>query len=447
MDLWETKSFFPRAQSRDQNGAPTYAEMAKEQEGRSCSFEQLPTPGRRGDFPSIKVPIEAHKRGLNRNRFNLVCRLDLQKTPILEVRSKAIDLWKPKEIYRLIPVGKGYITIFLDNEEDRNKIWSGGVKFLGLGVEFWEVDTLMALGRTLGTPIQIDQSSITMDFGYFAKVLIDIDLAEPIPSKILVEVEGGDFWQRIELGVTLKFCSHCKFIGHTFAECRVIKEHVQRVEDPKKNQQEIPAAPEGTCGVSGKWVSKSLTLWLPPHSILLFSVKKCLSPQYTRSGGTGPLSSSITEFNDCIDTCRLFENHSTGSKFSWCNGQKGNARILIRLDRALYNSAWISNFKGWSCKYLARDNSDHSALVGSTQGIPKPSNIPFRFLAVWASDTSFRHLVASSYGESLDGDPLFVIMKKLQRLKVAIKVWKKDNMGDLKNQIEKSTADLEELQA
>ncbi|KAF6136987.1 hypothetical protein GIB67_030751 [Kingdonia uniflora] len=78
-----------------------------------------------------------------------------------------------------------------------------------------------------------------MEFGYFAKLLIDIDLADPIPSKILVEVEDGDFLQRVELGATPKFCSHCKIIGHTFVECRVIKEQVQRVEDPKKDQQEI----------------------------------------------------------------------------------------------------------------------------------------------------------------------------------------------------------------
>ncbi|KAF6149293.1 hypothetical protein GIB67_026149 [Kingdonia uniflora] len=94
-----------------------------------------------------------------------------------EARIQTIALWKPIGGCRLIPVGKGYITILLDNEEDRNKIWSGGpwiigkqllglspwspffdpekqknshalvwVKFPGLGVEFWEVETLMSLG-------------------------------------------------------------------------------------------------------------------------------------------------------------------------------------------------------------------------------------------------------------------------------------------------------------
>ncbi|KAF6142721.1 hypothetical protein GIB67_018432 [Kingdonia uniflora] len=161
LDEKEIESSFQRAASIDLNGATTYVEMAKENSGRSCSLEQLPT---------------------------------------LEARVHAIALWKPKGTCRLILVGKGYITIFLDNEEDRNKIWSATkhtrpsmVKFPRLGVEFWEFDTLMTIGRTLGTPIQVDQSSTTMEFGYFAKVLVDVNLAEPTPNKILVEVEGADF--------------------------------------------------------------------------------------------------------------------------------------------------------------------------------------------------------------------------------------------------------------
>ncbi|KAF6154473.1 hypothetical protein GIB67_028365 [Kingdonia uniflora] len=94
--------------------------------GSSCSIDQLPIPGRRGDFTSIKIPIEAHKRGLDRNKFNLVGRLDLMKIKISEVRQIAIALWKPKGVSRIVPVGKGYFTIFLDNEEDRNNIWMGG---------------------------------------------------------------------------------------------------------------------------------------------------------------------------------------------------------------------------------------------------------------------------------------------------------------------------------
>ncbi|KAF6146644.1 hypothetical protein GIB67_008930 [Kingdonia uniflora] len=482
MDLWEIESSFLRVASSERNGASTYEEMAKEKLGRSCSLEQLPTPA----------------------------------------RAQAIALWQPKGTCRLIPVGKGYITIFLDNEEDRNKIWSGGpwvigkqllrlspwspffdpekqrnthalvwVKFPGLGVEFWEVDTLMVLGRTLGTPIQVDHSSTTIEFGYFAKVLVEVDLADPIPKKILVEVEGGDFLQKVELGATPKFCSHCKIIGHTFVECRAIKEQVQRAEDPKnftKRSQQLKTPSQRTkrrelgkkikerpfpMGRIWTWGQRPGNLWclwksgpnVPVlvvassqqiaisydgfllsaiHGMVTTSARRafwtdmesitnlnlpwlaignfnCIRSWDERSGGTGPLPCSITDFNDCIDACRLTESFTSGPKYSWRNNQKGRAKILRRLDRALYNNAWIQKFDGWSCKYLARDNSDHSALVGSIQSIPKPSNIPFRFLSGWVTASSFRDLVICSWDESFIGDPNFVLMKKLQRLKAAIK--------------------------
>ncbi|KAF6147393.1 hypothetical protein GIB67_041213 [Kingdonia uniflora] len=154
----------------------------------------------------------------------------------------------------------------------------------------------------------------------------------------------------------------------------------------------------------------------------------CIHNWDERSGGTGPLPFSIIEFNDCIDACCLTESFSIGLKYSWCNNQKGRARIFKRLGRALYNDAWISKFEGWSCKYMPRDNSDHSALVGSIQGIPKPSNIPFRFLSGWVSVSNFRDLVTCSWGESLQGDPIYVLMKKLQRLKAAIKIEIKEHI-------------------
>ncbi|KAF6156454.1 hypothetical protein GIB67_001497 [Kingdonia uniflora] len=524
MDLWEIESSFQRAASIDQNGATTYAEMAKENLSRSCSLEQLPTPGKRGEFPSIKVTREAHQRGLNQNKFNLACRLDFQKISIAEARVQAITLWKPKGTCRMIPVGKGYITIFLDNEEDLNKIWSGGpwvigkqllrlspwspffdpekqqnthalvwVKFPGLGVEFWEVDTLMVIGRTLGTPIQVDQSSTTMEFGYFAKVLVDIDLAEPTPDKILVDSEATPVLLNNE--DALIYVDHATpSHGHVEARGRsaspdnphqLLKETAiiqlqsalkwaDMVEDVERDSALINY--EEVRKKSGKnrqvhlmkntkkknvisaihglaYISARRALWTDMESITNLNLPwlaivdfNCIRSWDERSGGTGPLPCSITYFNYCIDACSLTESFSSGPKYSWCNNQKGRARILKRLDRALYNNAWISKFDGWSCKYLPKDISDHSALVGSTQCIPKSSNIPFRFLTGWVTVSSFRDLAINSWSESLLGDPLYVLMKKLQRLKAAIKTWKKENLGGLRSQIDTCVAYLADIQ-
>ncbi|KAF6167875.1 hypothetical protein GIB67_027653 [Kingdonia uniflora] len=200
-------------------------------------------------------------------------------------------------------------------------------------------------------------------------------------------------------------------------------------------------------------ISARRSLWTDMESIANLNLPwlaigdfNCIRSWDEQSGGTGPLPCSVTDFNDYIDACSLTESFSSGPKCSWCNNQKGRARILRRLDRALYNNAWISKFDGWSCKYLPRDISDHSALVGSTQYIPKPGNIPFRFLTGWVTVSSFRDPVINSWSESLLGDPLYVVMKILQRLKAVIKTWKKENLGGLRSQIDTCVADLADIQ-
>ncbi|KAF6151738.1 hypothetical protein GIB67_002021 [Kingdonia uniflora] len=511
--------------------------------GSSCSIDQLPIPGKRGEFPTIKILVEAHKRGLDRNKFNLVGRLDLMKIKISEVRQIVIAQWKPKGVCRIIPVGKGYFTIFLDNEEDRNNIWMGG-----LGFEFWEVDSLVALGRTMGTPIHVDRTQ--NDFGYFAKVLVDIDLTEPIPNKVLVELEDGDFWQRVELGALPKFCPHCKMVGHNLSECRGVRAQVQRKEDvkDKRNQEEarkgIGSFEAGTKeGItsSSRTEGKDHTEFVSgtpinqiikeTNSILLnkdenwadmvedeerdeacvaqvggnstkkakrgtknkratggqhltvlcngaiiyavhasvfktvrrglwkdfIDVSKLNLPwlvlgdfniirlQTEKFGGSGPTLSSINEFNDCLDECELLESVTLGMKLTWCNGQSGGARISRRLDRALYNSKWASSFDGWKVKALARENSDHSTLVGGQNYIPKPTNIPFHFLKCWIEILGFNELVKSFWEKVHDGNPLIKLMKKLQRLKAEIKIWKTEAIGGLKAAISKCSANLESL--
>ncbi|KAF5183644.1 hypothetical protein FRX31_026769, partial [Thalictrum thalictroides] len=67
------------------------------------------------------------------------------------------------------------------------------------------------------------------EYGYYASVLVDIDLAQAIPDQILVEVEGQglEFWQEIQLGKTPKFCNHCKVVGHLVSDCRILKKKIE----------------------------------------------------------------------------------------------------------------------------------------------------------------------------------------------------------------------------
>ncbi|KAL5704903.1 hypothetical protein ACHQM5_023265 [Ranunculus cassubicifolius] len=101
-------------------------------------------------------------------------------------------------------------------------IW---VKFPGLSLEYWEVDILMAMARTIGNPIHVDKNTLKRDNGFYASVLVDVNLANAVPEKNLVEVEDSDiqFWQEIQLGKVPDLCSNCKVVGHVPSGCRLIQ--------------------------------------------------------------------------------------------------------------------------------------------------------------------------------------------------------------------------------
>ncbi|KAF6165223.1 hypothetical protein GIB67_030405 [Kingdonia uniflora] len=521
----------------------------------------------------------------------------------------------------------------------------------------------MALGRTMGTPIHVDRTQ--SDFGYFAKVLVDIDLAEPIPNKVLVEVEDGDFWQKVELGSLSKFCPHCKMMGHNLSECRGVRAQVQREEEIKdkrnqevakkgtgenkseessfiKNQKKrirkkrnkeqlgngiglsattesattesggkevgemdeqittdelfqalIPveecqnngaasACQEGVTSTSSgteyanihagtKEGADSISQLIRETSMILLhkdenwadmvkdeerdeacvaksasniifwnirgiankksflSLKrfvKLFGPQIifiaepkirptkflhglsnfnnaiisndcdarignlwcmwsTEVSMPSLVSSSYQHISvlcdgaiisavhasafkivrrglwkDLIDVSklnlpwlalgdfniiRLQSERFGGMKLTWCNGQSGGARISRRLDRALYNGLWAGKYDGWKVKALARENSDHSALVGGPNPIPKPKNILFRFLKCWIEFPGFQDLVKTSWEAAQAGNPIIKLMKKLQRLKIEIKIWRKAATGGLAVDISRCLEALENL--
>ena len=58
--------------------------------------------------------------------------------------------------------------------------------------------------------------------GMFARVLVDIDLLFPLPDHLLVELLDYAFVAGVEYEWLPPFCSHCKTIGHEFAQCQVI---------------------------------------------------------------------------------------------------------------------------------------------------------------------------------------------------------------------------------
>ncbi|XP_026451979.1 uncharacterized protein LOC113352367 [Papaver somniferum] len=161
--------------------------------------------------------------------------------------------WKLIGNCKLIPLGRGFFTIKLDNEVDRQYIKEGKwevldqiiqirkwisnfrpesqktsramvwVRFPGLGLEFWNEKILFKICKEIGTPIKLDEATAKCEVGYYANVLVDIYFANSIPNKIWIGTKHGGFFQSISIPVCPKFCSTCKIVGHFITECRVEK--------------------------------------------------------------------------------------------------------------------------------------------------------------------------------------------------------------------------------
>ncbi|XP_042942745.1 uncharacterized protein LOC122276921 [Carya illinoinensis] len=69
-----------------------------------------------------------------------------------------------------------------------------------------------------------------------------------------------------------------------------------------------------------------------------------------RRGGRPRLRIAMKDFNEFVDNCGLMEMKSVGSKFSWCNGQRGLSRSWSKIDRCMLNSLAANSLPDAFCR-------------------------------------------------------------------------------------------------
>ncbi|XP_057790965.1 uncharacterized protein LOC131008083 [Salvia miltiorrhiza] len=148
-------------------------------------------------------------------------------------------------------MGKGYYTLRFQFQEDKatakaNLLWDLSVGSLWLRdwvryfnpykepsslaqvwvriyylpVEFWHPEVISGIGSWLGQPLKIDGNSMTEDVGHFVRMLVEIDLAQPLP--VTLNIDGGDYAFPVEFSYEYLpiFCHRCKITGHSMEKCR-----------------------------------------------------------------------------------------------------------------------------------------------------------------------------------------------------------------------------------
>ncbi|XP_062012748.1 uncharacterized protein LOC133729264 [Rosa rugosa] len=228
----------------------TFASVLSASVETQVNLFQLPQPTRRGDVTFVKINEALYQEQVGR----LLLRKG-SKPMTTEILKKSLQsLWNPSSPWRLVPLGKGYFDIHFNSEMDMRRIWGGGtctlesgilrltqwkpdfkpgqelpqthaqvwIQISGLSQEYWHPQLIMEIAMGVGTPLQLDHHIKERSFGYYARVLVDIDLLGHLPTSIMVEQENHCFLVGIVYERLPPKCTHCGLVGHSIDKCRQI---------------------------------------------------------------------------------------------------------------------------------------------------------------------------------------------------------------------------------
>ncbi|CAN1172326.1 hypothetical protein LINPERPRIM_LOCUS30815, partial [Linum perenne] len=222
------------------------------------------------------------------------------------------SMWKPTNPMHIIDLDKGCFMVKFADEQDYFKALMGGpwmilddylvvhqwshdfcvfdslpakmvveVQFPLMPVQYYHSRILISLGDLLGRTVKIDYNTQHAERGKFARLVVEIDLNEPLAPVIKLY----DSWQDVEYENLLSLCFCCGKVGHLLADFpsswlaqAVITPEVHHPESTSPKSSVRPSLPSLDC--FGPWmVVTRKSRW--PGKKVLFSRKKI--PNYLLS--------------------------------------------------------------------------------------------------------------------------------------------------------------------
>ncbi|KAK2388533.1 hypothetical protein QL285_062210 [Trifolium repens] len=246
-------------------------------------LSQFPKASLKGDHVAIAIPESDYLAGIDACKYNLHGRIMLPKgsspLSIDGLKSKLSVMWKSIGRWGLTSLGKGFYEFSFSSLEDMRSVRAVGawnltpgllklfawttdfnpgvqqqtsaqvwIRIFGLSQEYWRQNILFAVASSIGIPICTDSFTnkpmLERTFGHYARVLVDVDLAQELVYKILVERKGFAFFVDVKYENLPPYCDHCKIIGHRFDNCKRRKESVsKKPEHTGKPKQYVPVQP------------------------------------------------------------------------------------------------------------------------------------------------------------------------------------------------------------
>ena len=115
--------------------------------------------------------------------------------------------------------------------------------------------------------------------------------------------------------------------------------------------------------------------------------------------------------------------------FTWCGGL--NNRSKLRIDQFLISEEWEAHFQGAVQTVLARLVSDHAPILLDGGGMRRGPR-PFRFENMWLKSEGFKKMLRQWWERiQVSGSASFISMKKLEVLKLLLRSWNKEVLGQI----------------
>lgn len=139
-----------------------------------------------------------------------------------------------------------------------------------------------------------------------------------------------------------------------------------------------------------------------------------------------PVSFNNSELLQCTSQCNLQDMQFSGVFHTWCNNKDGDQRIYCKLDRSLVNDLWLQAYTGSDTVYKSSAVSDHAFAVISISPVQRPKK-SFKFCNMWIDHSNFFDVVQQAWHTRISGVPMYVLVKKLQAVKVQLKGLHRNN--------------------
>ncbi|GKU93401.1 hypothetical protein SLEP1_g6995 [Rubroshorea leprosula] len=203
-------------------------------------------------IPKVRIPKSIWQRLCAPWKNAVIIKLLGKSVNFHVLHSRLLKEWRTENEFEVIDVGLGYYIVKFSSLQDCSRVLTGGpyklfdhylavqpwepgfhparakapktavwIKLHGVPIVCYHEAICLYLGSKIGKPIKVDPATLLATRGKFARVCVEVDLSQPLPSSVDLDLEElPQSLIPIEFEGLHKICFHCGEFGHIEEYCR-----------------------------------------------------------------------------------------------------------------------------------------------------------------------------------------------------------------------------------